>query len=81
MIQISISEFKADTEKYVRLAQETDVYIAVDGKAVAKLVSAKPDKKEAFASFLGLFPEEGLNIDHDAARDERIIDAESGAVD
>lgn len=43
MIQISISEFKANIDKYVEMAQEQEIIITKNGKQVAKLVGIKPD--------------------------------------
>lgn len=43
-----------------------------NGKVVAKLVTAKVDKKEAFKHFLGLFPEKGLDLDSERVREERL---------
>lgn len=57
MTQITLSDLKANTGKYVTLAQEQDVYITHNGKLVAKLVTAKPNKLAAFKRFLELFPE------------------------
>jgi len=72
MTQISVSELKANAGKYVTMAQEQDVYITKNGKLVAKIVTAKPDKKEAFRRFLSLFPEKGLDLDPDKVREERL---------
>lgn len=72
MTQITLSDLKTNTGKYVTLAQEQDVYITRNGKLVAKLVTAKPNKEAAFKRFLELFPEKGLDLDVDKAREERL---------
>lgn len=72
MTQISISELKANAGKYVMMAASQDIMITKNGKVMAKLVTAKPDKKAAFKHFLSLFPEEGLNLDPEEARKERL---------
>lgn len=72
MTQISLSDLKANTGKYVMMAQEQDVFITKNGKLVAKIVTAKPNKEEAFKRFLSLFPEKGLDLDPDEAREERL---------
>lgn len=72
MTQISVSELKANAGKYVAMATDQDIMITKNGKVVAKLVTAKVDKKEAFKHFLSLFPEKGLDIDVEQAREERL---------
>lgn len=72
MKQISVSELKTNTGKYVTMAMEQDIMITKNGKVVAKLVTAKIDKKESFKHFLSLFPEKGLDIDPEQAREERL---------
>ena len=72
MTQISVSELKTNTGKYVAMAMDQDIMITKNGKVVAKLVTAKADKKEAFRHFLSLFPEEGLDFDPERIREERL---------
>ncbi len=72
MTQISISELKTNPGKYVTMAEAQDVLITKNGKVVAKLVTAKVDKKEAFKHFLSLFPEKGLDLDPEKVREERL---------
>ena len=72
MTQISVSELKTNAGKYVTMAMDQDIMITKNGKVVAKLVTAKVDKKEAFKHFLSLFPEKGLDLDHEQAREERL---------
>ncbi len=55
MTQVSLSTLKANIGKYVMLAQEQDILITKNGKVVAKLGTAKVDKKEALSSLLHRF--------------------------
>ena len=70
MTQISVSELKTNAGKYVTMAMDQDIMITKNGKVVAKLVTAKVDKREAFKHFLSLFPEKGLDLDPEKAREE-----------
>lgn len=72
MTQISVSELKTNAGKYVTMAMDQDIMITKNGKVVAKLVTAKVDKKEAFKHFLSLFPEKGLDLDPEQVREERL---------
>lgn len=72
MTQISVSELKVNPGKYVAMASSQDIMITKNGKVVAKLVTAKPDKKAAFKHFLSLFPEEGLDFDPEQVKEERL---------
>ena len=72
MTQISVSELKTNTGKYVAMAMDQDIMITKNGKVVAKLVTAKLDKKDAFKHFLSLFPEKGLDLDPEQVREERL---------
>ncbi len=72
MTQISVSELKTNAGKYVTMAMDQDIMITKNGKVVAKLVTAKVDKREAFKHFLSLFPEKGLDLDPEKTREERL---------
>ena len=72
MTQISVSDLQANAGKYVMMAKDQDIMITKNGKVVAKLVTAKVDKKEAFKHFLSLFPEKGLDLDPEQVREERL---------
>lgn len=72
MTQISVSDLKANTGKYVAMAQEDDIFITKNGKVVAKLVTAKVNKVESLNRLQNLFA--GVEITDDdvnAAREER----------
>lgn len=69
MTQISVSDLKANTGKYVTMAQENDILITKNGKLVARLTTAKPDKIAAAKALFGSLPN---SIDLDKAREERL---------
>lgn len=76
MTQISLSDLKVNPGKYVSMAQEQDIMITRNGKIVAKLVPAKPDKKTAWEQITGIFraPEMHMTDEEiDRAREERIL--------
>lgn len=73
MTQISVSDLKANTGKYVSMAQDDDIFITKNGKVVAKLVTAKVNKVDSLNRLQSLFA--GVVItDEDvaAAREERL---------
>lgn len=69
VIQISVSELKLNPGKYVSMVNNEDVYITKNGKLVAKLTTAKPDKVAAAKALFGLLPSD---VDLDKAREERL---------
>ncbi len=69
MIQISVDESKANTEEFIMMAQDQDIFITQNGKVIAKLVTAKVDKVAAARVLLGILPSE---VDLDVARDDRL---------
>ena len=73
MTQISVSELKTNAGKYVTMAKDQDILITKNGKVVAKIVSAKPDKKAAWNHLTELF--KGISFtdaEVEALREERI---------
>ena len=68
-MQVSLSELKTNPRKYVALADELDIFITKNGKKVAKLTSARPDKVATAKGLFGILP---ANIDLDAMREERL---------
>ena len=69
MTQISISELKANAGKYVAMVDSQDVFITKNGKLIARLTAAKPNKTAAARSLFGLIRE---NVDLEAEREERL---------
>ncbi len=74
MTQISVSDLKVNAGKYVIMAQDQDIFITKNGKVVAKLVTAKADKKAAWESLTGIFKGVSMTDKEIAeAREERIL--------
>ncbi len=74
MTQISVSDLKVNVGKYITMAQEQDIFITKNGKIVAKLVTAKPDKKAAWDSLQRLL--QGVSLtdsEIDKLKEERIM--------
>lgn len=74
MTQISVSDLKVNAGKYVSMAQDQDIFITKNGKVVAKLVTAKADKKAAWDNMTSIF--KGINLTDEevcAAREERVL--------
>lgn len=69
MTQISLSDLKYNTGKYVTLAQQQDVFITKNGKVVAKLTTAKMDKVAAAEALFGIIPPD---VDLKKAKEERL---------
>lgn len=69
MTQISVSELKTNAGKYVTMAQSQDVFITKNGKLIARLTTAKPDKVAAAKALFGILPS---NVNADEAREERL---------
>ena len=69
MTQISVTELKANAGKYVKMVGEQDVFITKNGKLIARLTTAKPNKVEAAKALFGLIHEE---IDLEAEKKERL---------
>ena len=67
-MNVSLSDLKVNVGKYVKMAEENDIYITRNGKRVAKLTSAESDKKASLEALIGLLPN---GIDIDQARTER----------
>lgn len=68
MLQISITDFKANAGKYVSMVNEQEIYITKNGKLVAKLVPPTRDKVEIAKSLFGILP---ADSDLEAAKKER----------
>ncbi len=68
-MQISLSELKTNPGKYVLMADKQDVFITKNGRKVARLTSARPDKMASAKALFGILP---ADIDLDDARAERL---------
>lgn len=76
MTQISVSDLKVNAGKYVGMAQKEDILITKNGKIVAKLVTARPDKKASWENIVSIFRAADLEMtdqDIEKAREERIL--------
>ncbi|MDR1816323.1 MAG: type II toxin-antitoxin system Phd/YefM family antitoxin [Clostridiales Family XIII bacterium] len=71
-MEISVSELKEHAGKYVKMADQEDVYITIHGRTVAKLTSAKGDKVAALERLRGCLPSTLTDEDVDRMRFERI---------
>ena len=69
MTQISVSELKTNAGKYVTMAQSQDIFITNNGKLIARLTTAKPDKVAAAKALFGILPSD-VNLDD--SREERL---------
>ena len=69
MTQISVTELKANAGKYVAMAGKQDVFITKNGRLIARLTAARPDKIEAAKALFGLTRGP---VDLDAEREERL---------
>ena len=69
MLQISVSELKANAGKYVLMAGDEDIFITKNGTRVAKITNARVDKVVVAESLFGLLP---ADVDLDKAREERL---------
>ncbi len=69
MIQISVSDLKANAGKYIAMVNEQEIYITKNGKRVAKLTAPKQDKISAAMSLFDILPA-GASLDE--ARKERL---------
>jgi prevent-host-death family protein len=68
-MQITLTELKTNTGKYISLADNEDVFVTRNGKRVAKITRAKIDKIAAAKALFGILPPD---TDLDKARQERL---------
>lgn len=66
---VSLTELKTNPGKYVALADRQDVYITRNGKRIARITSAKSDKRLSAKALLGILP---TDVDVTEAREERL---------
>lgn len=69
MTQISLSDLKANTGKYVSMAQTQDIFITRNGKLAARLTSVTPNKVESAKALFGILPND---VDLDREREEKL---------
>ena len=68
-MQITLSQLKNNTGRYVALADDEDVYVTKNGKRVAKITGTKINKVVAAKALFGILPPD---VDLDEARSERL---------
>jgi prevent-host-death family protein len=68
-MQITLSELKTNTGKYIALADKEDVFVTKNGKRVAKITNSKINKLAAAKALFGILPPD---TDLDKARRERL---------
>lgn len=70
-MRVTATELKSNIGKYLRLAQESDIYITRNGKEVAKLSKPTHDRIAALNTFSGI-AESDVKIDEKEMREERL---------
>ena len=68
-MSITATELKLNLGKYLKLAEQEDIYITRNGKIVAKLSNPNADRVEVANSLLGVIPPD---ITVKEAREERV---------
>ena len=68
---VTATEFKANFGKYLELAAQQDIFIAKNGKSIARVTSPNANKAELLDSLVGIIPNAAL--DEDSIREERLI--------
>ena len=75
---VPLAELKSNVGKYVRLAENQDIYITRNGKHVAKIVSTNRDRIAGMKSLFGIvklpreYNDPGYDTDYKKLRDERV---------
>lgn len=64
---VTVTEFKANFEKYLELVAREDVFITRNGKTVAKVVNPQISAVDSLRGMLGNIPSD---IDMDSLREE-----------
>ncbi len=67
-MSITATELKSNLGKYLKLAENEDIFITRNGKVVAKLSNPNADRVEMAKSLLGVIPSD---ITVEEAREER----------
>ena len=69
-MQVSVSELKANTGKFIDLAQIQDIFITKNGKQVAKIVGIKVDRVAAMKSTFGTI---SIDTIYEKVKEERLF--------
>ena len=70
-MQVSMSDFRANVGKYVKMADKANIFITRNGKSVAKLVPVNQNKKFSLKAVIGAIPSD---MDYDKIREERLYE-------
>jgi len=70
MVNATVSELKMNLSHYLEIAQQQEVAVTKNGKPIARITGAVPDKKRAAQELIGILP---AAIDYEALREERIL--------
>lgn len=68
-MSVTATELKKDLSKYLKAAENEDVYITKNGKVIAVLVSPNKKAVESLDSLFGIIPSD---VDEMKLKDERI---------
>ena len=69
MIQVTTTELKTNTAKYITLANKEDIIITRNGKPVARLIGQKANKVEMAQSLFGILKD--VEINEEVLKEER----------
>jgi prevent-host-death family protein len=72
MTQVTATEFKANFNKYLSLAEREDVVITKSGKSIVTLSRFKQSKVKRMESLFGIVPWDGKDIDIKQLKAERL---------
>ena len=68
-MSITATELKKNLEFYLKLVEQEDIYIACNGKIIAKLTNPNQDRVDIAESLFGILPND---ITLEKAREERL---------
>lgn len=68
-MSITATELKKNLEFYLKLVEQEDIYIARNGKIIAKLTNPNQDRVDIAESLFGILPND---ITLEKAREERM---------
>ena len=72
-MQVTATEFKLNMGKYLSMASRRDIFITKNGRRIAKLTNASPDRVAMLDSLVGIA--QGADISLDDIKKERLENA------
>ena len=66
---VTLSQLKVNPGKYAAMAVRQDIFITKNGKKIARLTNAEPDRVAAIKSLFGILPPD---VDLERLREERL---------